>query len=530
MRRAYATAGTDQGSALASLAAEPCTFTFAAGAINLSTDVTHGPIGVYTPGVYCSTGAMDVGGPLTLNGSGTYIFRPIGALTSTVGAIVTLVGASACDVFWTPSAATTLAANTTFAGTVISDAGITIGANTTWSGRALAYGGTVTTDTTTITAPTCTTDVVIPPPMGGSVRRYGTVTAVKLVVNDNAGTKTIPDFPLYINGILVSSGVTHTYNVLDAPFAIREPLDSQYTHTFSGDCDVNGNIAELENNDAKVCIVTNDDIGAPVVVPPVPPLIDVVKVPSPLALPDGPGLVNYTYTLKNIGTVPVTGVTMVGDICSPIILASGDVNNDAKLDLNETWIYRCSEMIPETRTNTVVATGWANGISATDVASATVVVGIPDVVPPLIHVTKIPSPLALLAGGGMVTYTFKVTNPGTVALTNVGLTDDKCGPRTFVSGDQNGDAKLDPTETWTYTCRMNLTRTTTNTATASGEANGLRVRDIAAATVVVAGIAPALPNTGAIPASLPLVGLAVSIGLLAAFALMQVLIQRKRLS
>ena len=122
----YATAGVDQGNALTALAGEPCTFTFAPGAIDLSTDTTHGPIGVYAPGVYCSTGAMDVGGPLTLNGAGTYIFRPVGALTSTAGAIVTLSGASACDVFWTPSQATTLAANTTFQGTVISDGGITV--------------------------------------------------------------------------------------------------------------------------------------------------------------------------------------------------------------------------------------------------------------------------------------------------------------------------------------------------------------------------------------------------------------------
>ncbi len=82
----YATAGTDQGAALTNLNSQTCTFTFAAGAINLSTDTTHGAIGVYTPGVYCSTGAMNVGGPLNLNGSGTYIFRAVGALTSTAGA------------------------------------------------------------------------------------------------------------------------------------------------------------------------------------------------------------------------------------------------------------------------------------------------------------------------------------------------------------------------------------------------------------------------------------------------------------
>lgn len=74
----YAAAGIDQNSALATLALESCTFNFAAGAINLSTDTTHGQIGVYTPGVYCSDGAMDVGGALTLSGSGTYIFRAVG--------------------------------------------------------------------------------------------------------------------------------------------------------------------------------------------------------------------------------------------------------------------------------------------------------------------------------------------------------------------------------------------------------------------------------------------------------------------
>jgi uncharacterized repeat protein (TIGR01451 family) len=249
----------------------------------------------------------------------------------------------------------------------------------------------------------------------------------------------------------------------------------------------------LTPGDNKFCIVTNDDIGTPASVPAVPPLIDVVKVPTPLALPSGSGLVNYAYTVRNIGTVPVTNITMVGDTCSPIVLTSGDVNSDSKLDLNETWIYHCSTTLSETHTNTVVATGWANGLSTSDVASATVVVGLP-IVPPLIHVTKIPSTLTLIAGGGIVTYTERVTNPGTVALSNVRLIDDKCSPVSYVSGDTNNDSKLDTTETWVYTCKTKLTKTTTNTAIASGEANGLTVRDIAVATVVVA--LPGLPKTG----------------------------------
>lgn len=503
----YATAGIDQGNALTALAAQPCTFTFAPGPIDLSTDITHGPVGVYTPGVYCSTGAMDVSGPLTLSGSGTYIFRPDGALTSTAGAVVSLADASACDIFWTPTAATTLAANTTFFGTVIDDAGITVGANTTWTGRALAFGGTVTTDTDTITAPTCAAT-----PPSSSFSFIGRINVLKTVVNDNGGTMTSADFPLFINGMLVQSGVTNAFLTRGSTYTITETPDDSYTQTFSGDCASDGTVY-LNPRDLKFCVVTNDDIGAPVVVPPVPPLIDIVKVPSPLALPNGPGSVTYGYTLRNIGTVPVTNLTVLDDTCAPMQFIAGDVNSNVTLEVNETWSYRCETTLTETHTNTVVATGWANGLSAADIATATVVVSLP-VVPPLIHVTKVPSPLTLLAGGGMVTYTEKISNPGTVPLNNVRLVDDKCTPVQYVSGDTNGDLKLDPSETWTYTCQKNLLRTTTNTAIATGEANGLTVRDFAIATVVVASAVPSLPNTGFSGPSALLLWLVLSSGVL----------------
>src|SRR3989344_8709456 len=162
----YATAGTDQSSALTNLNGQACTFTFASGAIDLSTDTTHGSLGVYTPGVYCTSGAASIGtAGITLSGAGTYIFRITGALTSVANSTVTLSGASACDVFWTPTEATTLGANSTFVGTDIDAAGITLGSNVTWNGRALAFGGTVTTAVDdTITVPVCTTPTPTPTP------------------------------------------------------------------------------------------------------------------------------------------------------------------------------------------------------------------------------------------------------------------------------------------------------------------------------------------------------------------------------
>ena len=225
----------------------------------------------------------------------------------------------------------------------------------------------------------------------------------------------------------------------------------------------------------------------------VAPIIDIVKIPSPLALPSGPGSVIYTYTVSNIGTVPMYNVTVVDDSCSPMKFISGNTNADSWLDLNEKWTYQCTSTLSATHTNSVVATGWANGRIATDIATATVVVGA-NVTPPLIHVTKVPSPLALLAGPGIVTYTEKVTNPGVAALSNIVITDDKCSPLNYISGDLNNDSKLDTTETWTYTCQTNLSTTTTNTARVQGTVNGFIAKDFAIVTVVVS--TPGLPKTG----------------------------------
>lgn len=106
-----------------------------------------------------------------------------------------------------------------------------------------------------------------------------------------------------------------------------------------------------------------------------------------------------------------------------------------------------------------------------------------------------------ISRGGTITYTETITNPGTEPLSHVTLTDDKCEPMDYISGDTNGDELLDPSESWIYTCESTLTKTTTNTATATGEANGLTARDVAIATVIVTTTTvPSLPNAGFFPA------------------------------
>jgi LPXTG-motif cell wall-anchored protein/uncharacterized repeat protein (TIGR01451 family) len=126
-----------------------------------------------------------------------------------------------------------------------------------------------------------------------------------------------------------------------------------------------------------------------------------------------------------------------------------------------------------------------------------------------IDVSKKASPTALTSGPGAVTYTYFVSNPGTINLSNVSVSDNKLSPVTYVSGDLNSDKLLQPNEIWVYTGRATLKSTTTNTATASGTASGAVVTDTGTTRVVVSTVSGGeLPDTGTPWYSLLIAGLA----------------------
>ena len=210
-----------------------------------------------------------------------------------------------------------------------------------------------------------------------------------------------------------------------------------------------------------------------------------MKTPSVTDLPAGGGDVTYTYVVTNEGDVALTDVTANDNKCYPLALVSGDTNSDSILDLTETWTYTCTATLTETTTNTVIATGHGGDTTVFDTDEATVTVA-PAPGTPGINVAKTPSVTTLPSVGGDVTYTYVVTNTGSVPLTTVSVTDDKCAPVDFVSGDTNSDSILDVSETWTYTCTATLTATTTNTALATGHDGDTEVTDTDQATVTVA--------------------------------------------
>jgi Ice-binding-like/Prealbumin-like fold domain len=520
--------GLDQGLALADLNSQPCTSLGTTVDLD-SVIVGANPPGTFPPGCYTSSGAMNItlSSTVTLDGPGVYIFRPGGALTTGQDSRVVLMnGADASDVFWAPIGLASLGANSapslttpTFVGNIFGAAGITMGHFANLAGRALAFGKTVTTDANTITV--------------SAVSNLTTLRVIKLVVNGNGGTATPSSFMLHVKnsgGVDVAGSPANgtstpgtLYSLTAGTYAVSEDANASYVQSFTGDCDSSGSVTLLSGTN-RICTIVNTDIPppAPVAVAAVfgnpgggsiiVPVIGILKVPTPLALPGGPGPVTYNYTVWNVGGQrALANVTVTDDKCSPITFLSGDINGNNKLDTNESWRYSCTTTLGQTTTNTAIATGHSDdssGQTAIATAIATVAVGGPFAAalfpntgllpPPLINIVKVPSRLTPFPfGGGAVTYTYAVTNPGVVAMHDVLVTDDMCGPVSRTSEDPNGNNLLDPGETWIYTCQTNVAVSTRNVATAQGSANGSIALGYAFATVLVA--APGLPNTGLPP-------------------------------
>jgi len=75
---------------------------------------------------------------------------------------------------------------------------------------------------------------------------------------------------------------------------------------------------------------------------------------------------------------------------------------------------------------------------------------------PDIAITKTAEP-AQAHEGAAITYTYTVTNPGNVPLSNVSVTDDTIADVSYQSGDTNRDGRLGIDETWVFTASHNVT-------------------------------------------------------------------------
>ena len=200
--------------------------------------------------------------------------------------------------------------------------------------------------------------------------------------------------------------------------------------------------------------------------------------------------VTWTYVVTNRGTVPLSSVTVSDDNGTPgntaddfsPVFVGGDTNNNGLLDIGETWTYTATGTVGTTDYCNVGTASGTNGSTASASDAGCYRVPPP---PPMIAIVKLvngedanpPATGPVLTPGSAVTWTYVVTNPGTVPLSSVTVSDDNGTPGitaddfspVFVGGDTNNNGLLDIDETWMYTATGTVGTTDyCNVGTAAG--------------------------------------------------------------
>jgi hypothetical protein len=176
---------------------------------------------------------------------------------------------------------------------------------------------------------------------------------------------------------------------------------------------------------------------------------------------DPPATLDYEYQVCNPGQVPLSNIDVTDDTCDDVQYVSGDDNPaNSMLDPGEVWLYECSydytgPALPGTCVvNMVVAKGAYNGQIVEDDHAAVVHCASPPEAG--IQILKTVN-LEHVCPDQFLLYRYEVTNLGEVPLSNVTVSDDKCSPLSGPAGDRNRNEKLEPRETWVYTCMYRIT-------------------------------------------------------------------------
>jgi hypothetical protein len=214
------------------------------------------------------------------------------------------------------------------------------------------------------------------------------------------------------------------------------------------------------------------------------PQIALTKVNSPTELRgdlEPPAAVTATYVATNPGNAPLDNVTVVDDLCGPVVAvpATGQNTGDTGpanglLDPGEAWRFQCTESVSvslstdpagQTYVDTATVTGTdprrvvVNATASDDVVAFT----------PAIELSKTVNgeDLVTITQGETASYAYEVTNAGNTPLGDVALVDDTppCEePTRGPDSPGDGNATLDVAETWTYSCDSQPDADVVNTA------------------------------------------------------------------
>jgi len=158
-------------------------------------------------------------------------------------------------------------------------------------------------------------------------------------------------------------------------------------------------------------------------------MIQVTKTANPTSVPETGGSVTFTYVVQNTGTVPVTITSLSDDKFGPLA-GDADCQVGTVIPVGGSCTFDAIFNIPpgpagSKHTNVFTAKAEdGDGNEGTDDDPEDVTYT--DVLPSII-VDKTANPTSVPEAGGPVTFTYVVTNNGTVPVTITSLVDDKFG-------------------------------------------------------------------------------------------------------
>ena len=294
-------------------------------------------------------------------------------------------------------------------------------------------------------------------------RAFGKLTVTKVVDNTGGGTKSVSDFPLFVDDDSVVTEVTSGYasNLTPGTYIVSETPDPDYDATFSGACE-SSTVIEVKVGDDLTCTITNT-------FQPNPGLA--VDKTASVASVDAPGAVTYGYAVTNTDNISLTGVTLSDDNTDAApTFVDGDTDGDTELDLTETWTYTATHTVTQAEIDlgadiVNLATANSNEVGpATDTETVEVDQN------PALSIVKTASPATYSAVGEVISYSYLVTNTGNVTISGpIVVTDDNVdAPATCAAGDLAPGASLTCTASRTITQFDLDAGSVTNVASASG--------------------------------------------------------------
>ncbi|HIP35919.1 MAG TPA: DUF11 domain-containing protein, partial [Crocinitomix sp.] len=289
--------------------------------------------------------------------------------------------------------------------------------------------------------------------------------------------------PLLGGTITLTSGDTDNDGVLDTNetwiytvvYSVPQTaIDGNGLDT-NGNIDGNGfidNIATVNGDDGAGLSAPTETDDAHVEVNMPDPVFTITKEATEASVNTAGDIINYTFTLTNIGDVVVVNVNLNDPLLSNEAYVSGDVGNDGLLGVGEVWIYTGTYTVTQSDidNNGIAWDGDADGDG--DIDNIVTVYGEnpngandtksdSEAVPIIFNnvpldgyftVTKTANRPDINQTGSPITYTITVTNTNYAAVSNLVVTDPLIGGvLTNPAGDTNADGVLDIGEIWTYT-------------------------------------------------------------------------------